>query len=113
MSLSEHEQRMFDELERELRGEAGQQFGAGRGRRWALGGFLLLVGLGAIISAVATQLIILGAVGFATMLFALVFATSGSAAGTATAKPAKPAKPTSGPRSGSFFEDRWNQRDGN
>ena len=113
MALSEHEQRMFDELERELRGEVNQQFAPGRGSRWVLGGLFLVLGLGAVVTAVAIQFIILGAVGFAAMLFAAVFATSGSANGAATAKPAKPVKPASRPRSGSFFEDRWDRRDGN
>ncbi len=113
MALSDHEQRMFDELERELRGEVKQQFGPGRGGRLVLGGLFLILGLGAVIAGVATQLIVLGVVGFAAMLFAVVFATSGSAPEAAKAKPAKPAKPASRQRSGSFFEDRWNQRDGN
>jgi hypothetical protein len=113
MALSEHEQRMFDELERELRGEADQAFAPGRGGRWILGGLFLVVGLAAVVTAVAIQLIILGVVGFAAMLFAVVFATSGSANGAATAKPAKPVKPASSQRSGTFFEDRWDRRDGN
>ena len=112
MALSEHEQRMFDELERELRGEVKQQFSAGRSSRWALGGLFLLVGLTAVVIAVAVQLIIIGVVGFAAMLFALVFATGGSSPESAKAKSAKPAKPASRPRSGSFFEDRWNRNDG-
>jgi hypothetical protein len=104
---------MFDELERELRGEVDQRVNSASGGRWILGGLFLVLGLAAVVTAVAIQLIVLGVVGFAAMLFAVVFATSGSAPGAATAKPAKPAKPASRPRSGSFFEDRWDRRDGN
>ena len=111
MALSEHEQRMFDELERELRGEIKQSFAPGRGSRWVLGAVFLVLGLGVVVVAVATSLIVLGVVGFAAMLFAVVFATGGPKVGTAQPKARKSAKTSSRPRSGSFFEDRWNQRD--
>ena len=112
MALSEHDQRMFEELERELRGEVKQQFGPGRSSRWLLGGLFLLIGLAAVVIAVAVQLIIVGVVGFAAMLFALVFATGAASNGSTKAQSAKPNKPASRPRSGSFFEDRWNRNDG-
>ena len=114
MALSEHEQRMFEELERELRGEVKQAFAPARGSRVALAVLLFVVGIGAIVAAVATQLIVVGVLGFITMLVGLVFATGGrSQGGSAPRASAKPAKPAPRPRSGSFFEDRWDRRDGN
>ncbi len=123
MALSEHEQRMFDELERELRGDVEAQIARARGGRWVLSIVFFVAGLAALVFAVASQLVVLGAIGFIAMLLALVFATGGfgsgssqtargsagkSSPGSGSAKPAKPAKR---PRSGSFFQDRWDNRE--
>jgi len=112
MALSEHEQRLFEELERELRGEIKTQFAPARGSRLFLAGLLFVAGLGVVVAAVAAQLIALGVVGFVVMLAALLFVTAGQGlAKPASTKPKQP-KPAR-PRSGSFFEDRWNNREGN
>lgn len=111
MPLSEHEQRMFEELERELRGEIKAPRVATPGSRWFIAGLLFLAGLGVIVAAVAIQLILIGVLGFAVMLGALLFVTAGSSKPRATS--AKPKKPAPRPRSGSFFEDRWDRRSGN
>ena len=112
MALSEHEQRMFEQMERELRGEVKAQFATGSPARWFFASLIMLVGLGAIVAGVALQLIVLGVVGFVAMLLALVFATNGNGAPGASATAGKKPKPAAKPRSGSFFEDRWNNRTG-
>jgi hypothetical protein len=124
MALSEHEQRMFAELERELLGEGIEQRGAARGGRWLLGLLIFAAGLAGLIVAVATQLTVFGAVGFVAMLAGLVVALGGNAGGQSgdagskrfgagpTGAP-KSAKAPRASRSGSFFEDRWDRRQGN
>jgi len=124
MALSEHEQRMFEELERELLGEAKQQYQAARGGRWVLGLLIFAAGLAGLVVAVATQLTVFGAVGFVAMLAGLVVALGGNSggkrfeagttpAGAGPSSSPKSAKAPRAERSGSFFEDRWDRRQGN
>jgi len=124
MALSEHEQRMFEELERELRGEASEQFASARGGRWVLGLFIFAVGLAGLVVAVATQLTVFGALGFVAMLAGLLVALGSNSGGQRFDVGSKPsgAAPSGSPksaksprveRSGSFFEDRWDRRQGN
>jgi len=117
MSLSDHEKRVLEELERGLyaddskfvqRVANGKPASANR----VIGGALLsLAGISVLVFAAVTQVIFIGVIGFLAMLLGLLIATSGQTA------PEKPAKDNedSGPKpkrpnTGSFFEDRWNNR---
>jgi len=113
MPLSEHEQRMFEELERELRGEIKTPLVPARGSRWFVAGLVFLAGLGVVIAAVAIQLIVIGVVGFIAMLAALLLVTSSKPGAKPARNANKPPKPAPRPSSGSFFEDRWDRRNGN
>ena len=124
MPLSEHEQRLLEQMERALYAEdpqfATQLRSAGSGRaargRAVLGVLGVLVGLGLVVAGVATQLVALGVVGFAVMLIGAVLAYTMLQGSTTVAgseetagKPAKSAKPA---KSGFMdrMEDRWRRR---
>jgi hypothetical protein len=115
MPLSEHEQRLLDEMERNLYGhDADVTSTAFVGmprpnyRAIVLGVILALAGLGGLLAGVMTQMIAVGIGGFALMFVGVLVA----------AKPGAPAslgdkKPRS---TGSSFmqrmEQRWDERDG-
>jgi hypothetical protein len=126
MPLSEHEQRLLDQMERalyaedpkfatSLRSASGAR--ASRGRA-ALGVLGVLVGLGLILAGVTTTIIALGVGGFALMLVGAVIAYSAfrmpSAPVTEQESGAQaPTAPQQAPKSGGFMdrlEDRWRKR---
>ena len=95
MPLSEHEQRLLDQMERALYAE-DPKFAtsmrnpnplAGDKRRIALGVLALLAGMGLLVAGVATKLVIVGVIGFLAMLGGLWLAV-------AALRPSVPAKPT-------------------
>lgn len=121
MPLSEHEQRLLEQMEKALyaedpkfattlRSTPGAR--AARGRA-ALGVLAILAGLGLLIAGVATTVIVLGVLGFVVMLVGsvIVYSAFGSrpAAAAATETPTAPAPP---PSSGFMdrMEDRWRKR---
>lgn len=76
MPLSEHEQRLLDQMERALYAE-DPKFAtsmrnpnplAGDKRRIALGVLAFLAGMGLLVGGVATKLVVIGVVGFLAML---------------------------------------------
>lgn len=108
MPLSEHEQRLLEQMERALYAEdpkfasslrsAGPR--PGSRRKAAAGVLIALVGLGLLITGAATSIVAVGVVGFLAMLLGtfLVVTTLRAAPETEApaaggAKPAKPAKP--------------------
>ena len=131
MPLSEHEQRLLEQMERalyaedpkfatSLRSASGSR--ASRGRA-ALGVLGVIIGLGIVVSGVATSLIPLGIVGFLVMLVGAVIAYSAFTAPAAvategaeaaeTAEGAAPPRAPRQPKSGGFMdrmEDRWRRR---
>ena len=123
MPLSEHEQRLLEQMERalyaedpkfatSLRSASGTR--AARGRA-ALGVLGVLVGLGVVLSGVATSMIALGIVGFVLMLVGSVVAYSAFTARPAPAEAAEQAATPSPrpPKTGGFMhrmEDRWRRR---
>jgi hypothetical protein len=119
MALSEHEQRVLEELERGLYAEDAKfatkvASGGNPARRLVAGALIAVVGLSVLVFAVVIQLMIIGLVAFALMLAGLIVATSTTPKPRASAKPAsaaapKPPKPGK-QNPGSFFEDRWNKR---
>ncbi|MGV1035742.1 MAG: DUF3040 domain-containing protein [Candidatus Nanopelagicales bacterium] len=129
MPLSEHEQRLLEQMERALHAEdprlaSALRTGSGRsinGRRIALGSLTVLVGLGGLLGGVITSLAVLGVVGFLVMLGGVLVIGSAlrepktqptDAAGSAGPKsPRGESKSPAGP-SGfmSKVEERWRKR---
>lgn len=119
MPLSEHEQRLLEQMEKalyaedpkfatSLRSSPGAR--AARGRA-ALGVLAILAGLGLLIAGVATTIIAIGVLGFVVMLVGSVIVYSAFGARAAVEEaPASPAAPK--PTSGFMdrMEDRWRRR---
>jgi DUF3040 family protein len=118
MPLSEQEQRLLEEMERNLyRNDADfvHAVGGVRGRRpnyraIVLGVLLAVVGIGALIAGVALQLLIVGIIGFALMFAGVLIAITPSKRGSVGSAPSE--GPTTAkvqrPRGG--FMDRLNER---
>jgi hypothetical protein len=115
MPLSEQEQRLLDEMERHLmRNDADVVSAPTDGRTLSYrnivyGTILVLVGLGALIVGVSTQLIVVGVIGFVVMLGGVILAvtpTRGIPRGPVDVTP----RPAAKQRSNSSFMDRMNDR---
>ncbi len=113
MGLSEHEQKLLEEMERNLMAQdaefaktisnttsANQSAG-----KLVLGVLILLSGVGLLVLSVALQVAFFGVIAFLVMVIGLVIA---SANFRLPELPAAGTKPKS-----NYFEDRWNQRFGN
>ena len=128
MPLSEHEQRLLEQMERALYAEdpklastlRGADLRAHQRRRVVVGSFGLLVGLGLLLAGVSVGWP-LGVVGFLVMLVSAWWITSGWRSGSAptaakaTGRPAgpsapRPAKPAKSSGVMDRFEDRWRRR---
>jgi hypothetical protein len=121
MPLSEQEQRLLEEMERNLyKNDAdfvATVGGSGRGRpnyrAIVIGVLLAVAGAGALIGGVASQLLIVGVLGFALMFVGVLVAITPSKRGPVAATPMTGA-PTAGtrpaPRARSGFMDRLNER---
>ncbi|WP_062465060.1 DUF3040 domain-containing protein [Demequina soli] len=78
MPLSEYEQRVLEQLERDLGSDA--KLGSAMARasrprsRYVWAGVGVVVGLGIVVTGAVTQLVIVGVAGFAVMLAAAVWA---------------------------------------
>ncbi len=122
MPLSEHEQRLLEQMEKALYAEdpkfatslrSTPGVRAARGRA-ALGVLGILAGMGLLVAGVATTVIALGVVGFIVMLVGSVVVYSafgarpaeGAAADTAAPAP----KPSASPGFMDRMEDRWRRR---
>lgn len=122
MPLSEHEQRLLDQMERQLyaddpklastlRGSAS----AAHNRRKLLGGIVAVIaGMGLLVAGVAAQLWPVGVAGFVVMLGGGWLVTSGwQTRSTPTSEPASSPKATSSKGRPGFMnriEDRWERR---
>ncbi|KYH44049.1 DUF3040 domain-containing protein [Branchiibius sp. NY16-3462-2] len=86
MPLSDHEQRLLDQMERALYAEdpkfvssmAAVPHRLRQRRRLLLGALVLLVGIGLVVLGVASQLVWLGAVGFVVMVAGAAYAVTPS-----------------------------------
>ena len=123
MPLSEHEQRMLEQMERalyaedpkfatSLRSASGAR--AARGRA-ALGVLAFLAGLGLLVAGVAADLAALGVAGFLAMLVGSVivysaFTAPAPAAAEEGAAPTSPEASKGGPGFMDKMEDRWRKR---
>jgi hypothetical protein len=117
MPLSEQEQRLLDEMERHLLHNDADVVSAPRDgrtisyRNIVYGTILVLVGLGGLVVGVATQLIVVGVLGFVLMLGGVVFAVTPTRAASPAHTAAAPSdRPTSTSKSSSSFMDRMNDR---
>lgn len=120
MPLSEHEQRLLDQMERALYAEdpkfATQLRAAGSPRgsrgRAALGIVAVLIGMGTVLAGVATELVFLGVIGFAVMLVGTVIAVTAFRVEPEQSQSAGSAKPKRAAKSGFMdrMEDRWRRR---
>ncbi len=119
MGLSEKEQQLLDELERGLYASDSSlahklgKPGARSPKRIIAGGALAVIGLSLLVVAVILQFALFGVAGFLVMLAGLFLATSANPNLQApAAKPAtgRPTAPKTDRRS--FFEDRWDKRQG-
>ncbi|MGR0221668.1 DUF3040 domain-containing protein [Agromyces sp. ZXT2-6] len=121
MPLSEQEQRLLEEMERNLyKNDAdfvATVGGSGRGRpnyrAIVIGVLLAVAGAGALIGGVASQLLIVGVLGFALMFVGVLVAITPSKRGAATTSPmagpsGRAGRPAPTPRGG--FMDRLNER---
>lgn len=121
MPLSEYEQRVLEQMERQLRSDDPKLASAlhGRGgsrvRIWVLAAIGGLAGLGMLIGGTAASLPLLGVVGFVVMLGSvlLVFSRPGRGRSETPAAPGAPA-PARAKKPGmlSRFEERWERRRG-
>jgi hypothetical protein len=112
MPLSEHEQRMLDEMERNLYGGDADVVSA-RGERMrpnyrflTMGVIIAVAGIGVMIAGVMAQMILVGVAGFA-VVFVGVIVASRPASATAVSARTRPA------RAGGFMqrmEQQWEDR---
>lgn len=125
MPLSEHEQRLLEQMERALYAEdpkfasslrSGPAERASRGRA-ALGIIVLLVGVALLIAGVAIPMTAVGVLGFVVMVIGTTLAYAGLRARPATEASADaaaaPSQPGAAKQSSGFMvrlEDRWRRR---
>ncbi|MEZ0164070.1 DUF3040 domain-containing protein [Kineococcus sp. LSe6-4] len=130
MPLSEHEQRLLEQMERALSADdpkfanamKGSRHGRAAKRRLLVGTAAVVVGLVLLIIGASTSQIWLGAGGFIVMLAGAIWAfspargTDGTAGGQPPTKGApRPPRAGKSRRSGSFMErleQRWDRRRG-
>ncbi|WP_313813542.1 DUF3040 domain-containing protein [Glutamicibacter sp.] len=120
MPLSEHEQRLLEQLEKQLhedrRFASNMKAPASTGRlstrNIALGILLVILGLAGLLFGISQQLIIVGVIGFAVMFGGVMLALRKSATGKIGQGRAPGAKSTSNSSSQfmSGLEEKWNQR---
>ena len=120
MPLSEYEQRVLEQMERQLRSDDPKLASTLHGRAgsatrtWLIASIGGLAGLGMLIGGAASGMTWLGVLGFVTMFGAALAAFSRPRKGPAPVKGAAPAKGTSpAAKKGSFLsggEERWERR---
>ena len=119
MPLSEHEQKLLEQLEKQLHEDDpkfANSMGSDPGRSWStrhvvIGVLCALAGVFLLLVGVTFQNIFVGVLGFIVMGGGVYFATMRSSA--ATAKSGKVRKGKSGKQRGSFMsnlEERWDER---
>ncbi|WP_131681822.1 DUF3040 domain-containing protein [Pseudarthrobacter sp. YALA5] len=119
MPLSEHEQKLLEQLEKQLHEDDpkfANSMGSDPGRTWStrhvvIGVLCTLAGIALLLVGVTTQLIIVGVLGFVVMGGGVYFATMRNASatkqhpGSGTAKSGKPRSSFM-----SSLEERWDER---
>jgi predicted phage tail protein len=120
MPLSEHEQRLLEEMERNLYQNDADFVATVSGRRGkpnyrlvVMGALLAVAGVAALVTGVIVQLPIIGVVGFALMLGGVLLVLSpGRGGATAPSVNAPSGRSTRAPRSSwmSSMTERWERR---
>ncbi len=122
MALSEHEQRLLDEMERGFYQSEADVLQAGSSeprrlnyRSLVLGIIVVILGIGVLVAGVAVQLLWLGLIGFAVMLGGVILMLSRRSSGPLTVEDITSAG--SGPKASRSreslserMERRWDQR---
>ncbi|ASN38913.1 DUF3040 domain-containing protein [Paeniglutamicibacter terrestris] len=117
MPLSEHEQRLLEQLEKQLHEDhrfastmkSASTAGNYSTRNLALGALTGIVGLGVLIYGVSSQLILIGVLGFIVMFAGVYLALSRRGGTKKTGLPGAP----KGPQKSGFMSDlenKWEQR---
>jgi hypothetical protein len=123
LGLSENEQRVLDELERQLNGgkpdpkpkTSSKVDGKVKyGRLLVLGSVLVVLGLALMLFAITIQQVPVGVAAFVTMLAGLYLVSQNWTSKAFRESQINPA-PKTGPKPGSssYFQNRWDQRNGN
>lgn len=129
MPLSEHEQKMLDEMERQLFADdprLAQAFRPARtqrrdGRRILIGVGAVVLGLILLVVAVSIPAIWLGVLAFVGMLAGAVYAVTAPTSESEAGRTQRPGRGTTGQRSGDpagrgdfmrRMEERWERRSG-
>ncbi|WP_320538001.1 DUF3040 domain-containing protein [Pseudarthrobacter sp. IC2-21] len=118
MPLSEHEQKLLEQLEKQLHEDDpkfANSMGSDPGRTWStrhlvIGVLCALAGIALLLVGVTTQIIIVGVLGFVVMGGGVYFATMRKGPGTRAGS--APAGKAGKPRSSfmSSLEERWDER---
>lgn len=117
MPLSEHEQRLLEEMERSLyRNDADfvATVNPRRGRpnlgAVVVGVILVVAGIGTLVAGVVLQLLIVGILGFAVMFGGVLLALTPSRSGAGSASAPRDGRGRGGGGSGASFMDALNER---
>lgn len=122
MPLSEHEQQLLAQLEKQLHQEDPRfastmqpepTRGRGSKRNVVLGVVIAVVGLGIVLAGGATNLILLGVLGFIVMgvgVYVAIIPAKGERAGSSSAGPKKGGSPKSSSGFLQNLEQKWDQR---
>ncbi|WP_026529596.1 DUF3040 domain-containing protein [Haematomicrobium sanguinis] len=120
MALSEHEQRLLDELELQLKADdpkLANTFGSARPggfstRRILIGALITLAGIATLIFGISIQLIVVGVLGFVVMGLGVWFATSRTSKASAPKADGPKRQPATTPKSKfmSDLENKWDER---
>ncbi|MFM6963396.1 MAG: DUF3040 domain-containing protein [Micrococcales bacterium] len=114
MGLSEREKRVLAEMERELFGASSidpKLRPANSVRKLVAGVLLAVIGLSVLVFAAISAVIWFGLIGFAITLFGVLMASATPAAGSSKST-TKPRSNKPKPNPGTFFENRWDNRQG-
>ncbi|MCW4464408.1 DUF3040 domain-containing protein [Glutamicibacter sp. MNS18] len=121
MPLSEHEQRLLEQLEKQLHEDrrfasnmkAPGNTGRLSTRHIALGALVVIIGLGALIFGISQQLVIIGVIGFIVMFAGVALALTKSSTGKIGGTSAPGGAKGTGRGNSQFMtglEEKWNQR---
>lgn len=121
MALSEHEQRLLDQLEQQLHADdpkfahsmASSSQRSMSTRRIVLGSLIAVGGILVLLLGIANQLILVGVAGFVIMGAGVYFATTTAKVAGDGPRPGKSAKATSTSRGNGFLstlEEKWDER---